>query len=138
MPKGIFYVESKPSAPERETQYNEWYDTVHLPEVCRVEGIVSARRFAPVTDGGPYVALYEIEADDLTQVVQALLAVAGSGGFRMSDALETDPRPVTRLLRLVAEHDPPPRPAGTAGARDTRPRVRREPIEQMEATLWLS
>jgi hypothetical protein len=106
MSRGLFYVETRPSAPEREADYNHWYDTVHLRDVCSVEGFVSARRYAPVDGEGPYVAMYEIEADDLEAAVQALIAVFESGTYGVSDALQADPPPVTRLLRLTTTHDP--------------------------------
>ncbi|MEU1275463.1 hypothetical protein [Streptomyces sp. NPDC005799] len=114
MARGIFYVETWPSAPEREAEYNHWYDHVHLPDVCSVEGFVGARRYAPADGNGPHVAIYEIEADDLQGAVQRLLAAFDAGEFRMSDAIQTDPPPVTRLLRLITTHD-------TAAARTSSP-----------------
>jgi hypothetical protein len=107
MARGIYYVETWPSSPEREAEYNEWYDTVHLSDVCDVDGFVAARRYAPVDGEGPYVAVYEIEADDLEGAVQGLLAAYDAGQFRMSDAIQTEPPPVTKLLRLITSHKPP-------------------------------
>ncbi|MEO3787470.1 hypothetical protein ABGB12_29445 [Actinocorallia sp. B10E7] len=100
MERGVLYVASRPSAPEREAEYNDWYDRVHLREVCSLPGFVGAKRFAPVQDDGPYVALYEIEGEDLNEVVAGLFAAAG--GFDMSDAMQLDPRPEIRLLRLAS------------------------------------
>ena len=65
----------------REDEYNTWYDTVHLPEVLQVPGFVAARRYvAGASIGAPspyrYLAIYEIEADDLTAAVAALQAAA--------------------------------------------------------------
>lgn len=106
MARGIFYVETWPSSPEREAEYNQWYDSVHLDDVCAVDGFVAARRYAPVgPEGGPYVAVYDIEADDLEAAVQDLLAAFDAGRFRMSESIQTDPPPVTKLLRLVTTHD---------------------------------
>ena len=34
MAKGIIYVESRPSSPDREQEYNTWYNEVHLPELA--------------------------------------------------------------------------------------------------------
>jgi hypothetical protein len=104
MAKGIFYVESRPSSPERDEEYNTWYDTVHLAEVVAVEGIVSARRLKPVNDDGAYVALYEIEADDLQSVVANMSEAGRSGRFHMSDAMQMDPPPVARLLEFMSEY----------------------------------
>jgi hypothetical protein len=57
MAKGIILVESRPSSPEREQEYNTWYDETHLPELVALDGFVSARRLRPVDANGPYVAL---------------------------------------------------------------------------------
>ena len=106
MAKGIVYVETRPATPERAAEYNTWYDEVHLPEVVAVDGFVSARRYAPVNDDGPYVAMYEIEGDDLQAILQGMLEVAGGGGFRMSDAMQADPPPTIRLLELTTSYEP--------------------------------
>lgn len=51
------------------------------------------------------MAMYEIEADDLEAAVQDLLAAFEAARFRMSDSIETDPPPVTKLLRLTTIFD---------------------------------
>jgi hypothetical protein len=104
MAKGIIYIESRPSSPDRDQEYNTWYDEVHLGELVALDGFVSARRLRPVDGDGPYVALYEIEADDLQSVVQTMRANAGQ--LHMSSALQLDPPPVLRLLEVMTEHKP--------------------------------
>ncbi|PJE02860.1 DUF4286 family protein [Mycobacterium sp.] len=99
MAKGIIYVETYPSSPDREQEYNTWYDEVHLPELVNLDGIVAARRLRPVNGDGPYIALYEIEGDDL----QAVLAGMSGAKLTMSSALQLDPPPIPRLLEVVAE-----------------------------------
>jgi len=101
MAKGLILVESRPSSPDREQEYNTWYDEIHLPELVALDGIVSARRLRPVDGDGPYVALYEIEGDSLQAVLDNMIANAGS--LHMSDALQLDPAPVPRLLALTTE-----------------------------------
>jgi hypothetical protein len=55
----------------REDEFNEWYETTHLPDVLGVPGIVSAQRFEFVdVQGGPpsehrYLVLFEVEAPDV-------------------------------------------------------------------------
>ncbi|XVQ14949.1 hypothetical protein ACQP1W_21155 [Spirillospora sp. CA-255316] len=56
--------------------------------------------------------MYEIEADDLEAAVQDLLAAFDAGTHRIANAVETDPPPVTKLLRLTTTHDP----AGSTGS----------------------
>ncbi|OBJ55141.1 DUF4286 family protein [Mycobacterium sp. 1423905.2] len=104
MAKGIIYVETFPSSPDRDEEYNAWYNDVHLKELVALDGIVSARRLRPVDGEGPYVALYEIEADDLQSVLQNMLDNAGQ--LHMSDALQFDPPPVMRLLEVTTEYHP--------------------------------
>jgi hypothetical protein len=110
MPKGILLVETLPRDPADLDGYHAWYDGPHLDEVLRVEGIVAARRFAPVPLGGgegdgegPYVAVYEIEADDLAAVVARLRAAAAASTAPAADVLATDPPPAVRLLATITE-----------------------------------
>ncbi|WP_067662699.1 hypothetical protein [Nocardia miyunensis] len=105
MARGILYVETRPSAPQRTAEYHTWYDETHLREVVAMDGFVSARRLEPITDDGPFVALYEIEADNLQAVADRLFAAAVGGALHMSDALCTDPAPVVRLLRTITVHE---------------------------------
>ncbi|MCV7197906.1 DUF4286 family protein [Mycobacterium angelicum] len=104
MAKGIIYVETRPSSPDRDQEYNTWYDEIHLPELVALEGIVSARRLRPVDGDGPYVALYEVEADDLQSVLQNMYRNARN--LHMSDALQMDPPPVMRLLEVTTDYQP--------------------------------
>ncbi|MEW2622482.1 hypothetical protein [Streptomyces sp. NPDC048106] len=106
MPRGILYVASRPASADVEDEYNAWYDEVHLPEVCALPGFTEGRRYAPVGEDGPYVALYFMEAPDLEKAVERMKEAARSGGLRMSGALQLEPAPELRLLRLTAAHVP--------------------------------
>ena len=103
MAKGIILVESFPSSPDRDEEYNTWYDEVHLGELVALDGFVSARRLRPVDGNGPYVAVYEIEGDNLQGILDNMIASAGQ--LTMSDALKLDPPPIPRLLETTTEHD---------------------------------
>jgi len=102
MAKGIIHVETRPSSPDRDQEYNTWYDEVHLPELVALDGIVSARRLRPVDGDGPYLALYEIEGEDLQAILDNMRANAKR--LHMSDALQWDPPPVMRLLEVTTEY----------------------------------
>ena len=102
MAKGLILVESRPSSPDRVQEYNTWYDEIHLPELVALDGIVSARRLRPVDGDGPYVALYEIEGDNLQAVLDNMIANAGK--LHMSDALQLDPAPIPRLLATTTDY----------------------------------
>lgn len=106
MPKGIMVVQSRPSDPGREDEFNDWYTNTHLPEIRAVPGFVAARRYR-VHDGGAdpsarsYLAIYEIEADDLAGPIQELAARSAAGRVQHSDVLQTDPPPVVTLYELI-------------------------------------
>ena len=101
MAKGIMLVESVPSSPDREDEYNTWYDEIHIPQLLALDGIVAARRLRPVDGNGPYVAIYELEGDDLQAILDNMIANAGQ--LHMSDALQLNPAPVPRLLETTIE-----------------------------------
>jgi hypothetical protein len=106
MPKGVMLVFSRPSSPEREDEYNKWYDEVHIPECCTIPGVISAVRYrrseanAPSDDAFPYLAIYELESDDLGGTVKDLMAANQDGRITMSDALSMKPFPKTELFEL--------------------------------------
>jgi hypothetical protein len=105
MPKAILVVQSGPVSAEREDEYNSWYDHTHLGEVCQVPGFTGARRFrlsdqglAPNEPGTPsYVAIYEMDTDDLHAAMQELVIRATDGRIKMSDAMCMDPMPTMTL-----------------------------------------
>lgn len=89
MARGILLVLSGPKPADADDAYNDWYDNTHLPEVLGLAGFTSARRFRmsphqlpsqggldSVTARFPsrYVAIYEVEAEDLTTAVESLTA----------------------------------------------------------------
>src|SRR5690606_35749704 len=65
--RGAYVVRARPVSPERDGDLNDWYDGTHIPELLAVPGFVSARRYRLVGDDGApeYLAIYDIEADDL-------------------------------------------------------------------------
>ena len=86
-------VMSQPVA-GREDEYNDWYQHVHLHEVVALPGFTSARRFRRARslvagDTYPYLAVYEIETDDIDAVLDGLRAAAENKDLNMSDALDT-------------------------------------------------
>jgi hypothetical protein len=98
VPKGIMLVQTSPVDPAKEDAYNDWYDNTHIPEILEVPGFTSARRYkvnGPGAEGAhSYLAIYEIDADDLTAPVAELGKRAAAGQSTMSDALGMDPAPV--------------------------------------------
>ena len=82
MPRAVFVVFTNPASPDQEDEYNEFYDSTHLPEVCQTPGFVSGRRYrlsdarkpvGPASDYR-YLTIYEVESDDLPATFAALNA----------------------------------------------------------------
>jgi hypothetical protein len=87
MPKSILLSFTGLADPARQDEFDEWYDNVHLPEVCGTPGIVSARRFRvsgvqrPALKGElpKSLAMYEFDTDDLQGTMDALDARVKTG-----------------------------------------------------------
>jgi hypothetical protein len=111
MARGVMIVGTRPSDPSREGEFNEWYETTHVPELCEIPGIVSARRFAlsqaqlfpPDATRHEYVAIYEIDAENVQGVIDELGARMASGTIHMSDVVEMDPLPSVVLYEETAK-----------------------------------
>lgn len=58
--KGFLMVTMEPP-PALEEEFNDWYDTEHIPERLRIPGFESARRFVCVSGWPKYVAFYDLE-----------------------------------------------------------------------------
>jgi len=107
MPKAIMLVQSNPSHPDREDEYNDWYANTHIPEVCAIDGITGATRYklSDATPLGPdahrYTAVYELDSDDLKGVLDELMARAMDGRMHTSDVLAMDPPPSMVIYELI-------------------------------------
>jgi hypothetical protein len=95
MAKYTFVVLSNPTTPGQEAEYNEWYNKIHIPDVLNVPGFVAAQRFrladAQFADGAPahrYLALYEIDTDDIKGSLKELQKRVGTDDMVMSDAID--------------------------------------------------
>jgi hypothetical protein len=106
MVRGIMVVESNPTE-GREDEYNDWYGRTHVPQILEIPGIraaqryrVSSSRMRPDAQPG-YLAIYELEADDLAGPIDELLARSADGRIEMSDALRLSPPPVVTVYELL-------------------------------------
>src|SRR4051794_21728285 len=92
MARHLLFVHTSP-VEGQEIEYNAWYDTVHLPEVLELPDFVAAQRFEVTRTPGDspvpqrYIALYEIETDDLSAAMQRLRQAAAHG-MTISKALD--------------------------------------------------
>jgi hypothetical protein len=104
VPKGLMLVQSVPSDPAREDEYNAWYAGKHVADVLEIPGVVSARRYRLVgrRDQAPtYLAVYELDADDVRAPLRELGGRISSGAIEMSDVIQQDPAPVVTLYELT-------------------------------------
>jgi hypothetical protein len=94
----------------REDDFNDWYTNEHLADVLKLPGVIAAQRY---TLGevqhrkGPldwkYMAVYEIEIDDISETLNALAAASGTETMPLSSALSPDRmvwiyRPITERI----------------------------------------
>ncbi|MEO4001844.1 hypothetical protein [Mesorhizobium sp. CAU 1732] len=66
--------------PEDEVAFNEWYDTVHLPDILACPGWLSASRHRCLEGGPSYVAVYQISGAEAYDT-PAFHAIKGFGPF---------------------------------------------------------
>jgi hypothetical protein len=107
MPRAVLVVQTRPSDPSREDDFNRWYDETHIPEVLAIPGIVGARRYrlseTQQVNGDrsyPYLAVYDLDADDLDTVVDELRRRMVDGTIHPTDALERTPPPRTSIYEV--------------------------------------
>jgi hypothetical protein len=107
MARHTFVVFTNP-AEGRESEYNDWYDNTHLSDVLQVEGFVAAQRFKLADTDPPqeyphrYLALYEVESDDLGKVATALSEAGETGAMFISESLDR-PEAIARYFTPITD-----------------------------------
>lgn len=94
MARHVQIVLSNPASPDRDGEYNDWYDNQHIPDLMRLPGFVGARRYRvalPFRGQVPwrYAVVYDLEADDLGEVLGELVASHSDGRIAVSDVLDS-------------------------------------------------
>lgn len=96
MPQRYKFVVLTNAVEDRDDEFNDWYSSVHLRDVMAIPGIVAAERFtlahAQRNPDQPYryLAIYEIETDDLRWVASEIGRRAGTSAMVISDAMAAD------------------------------------------------
>ena len=77
----------------REDDYNEWYDNQHFGDICAIPGVTGGRRLEQVMTvagepGLKYLAIYDIETDDIGAVMGEMGRRGAEGLMPISDALD--------------------------------------------------
>lgn len=99
-------VMSRPVA-GKEDQYNDWYQNQHLHDVTDIDSIQSAQRFKLVRslngqEFPPYLAIYDIEADDVEDALRDIKRRARTEQMPIDEALADD------AVGLIYEEAGPP------------------------------
>ncbi len=95
----------------RDEEFNRWYTDKHLDDVLNTPTFVSAQRFelsGEVKEGDQkwkYLAIYDVETDDVEQSLKDLLDRAGTDAMPLIDCLDLEGahanfyRPITELVK---------------------------------------
>jgi len=82
--------------PGQADSLDSWYDSRHIPDLLAVPGVKSARRYdvrpmkLPEGIGPQFLALYEIEADDIDSVLMEVGRRNDTEAMPSSPALDSD------------------------------------------------
>lgn len=103
------YIVQTNAVEGREVEFNEWYDSTHVPDVLAIEGFESAQRFKrsepldgpdAATPDYEYAVLYEVKGDPMAAVSRLRAAVVG-GEMELTDSMV----PGSRSLLLESVGD---------------------------------
>jgi hypothetical protein len=102
------YVILTSALPGKLEEFERWYDNQHLPDVVRVPGIKSAKRYrlktrivTPDTFEAPAwssLAIYEFDSDDPVATAAQISALAGTAAMPATEAIDPE-----KTLKIVAE-----------------------------------
>ena len=95
-----------------EDEFNDWYDTEHLPERARTQGFISAQRWRGDNDPKLSVGIYDLESLDVLQTPVYM----GIAGANLSPWSKRVVNQCQRICRFEAEQTVPGRQAGPADA----------------------
>src|SRR5580704_2009579 len=101
MAKSMFMAWSSPVDEASEDEFNAWYDGTHVPQVrAAIPAITAVHRYR-VADvpgvGAPsahrYVAVYELDTDDVAGAMAALGAASADGRIEMTATMDVTANP---------------------------------------------
>jgi len=96
-----------------EDEFNDWYDTEHVPERLRVKGFVNAERWIGADDPNIAFATYDLDSIDVLQSAP-YLAFAGANQSPWSKRVEGKMRKIGRFVgeQILPGHQAAPQSAG--------------------------
>jgi hypothetical protein len=101
MAKAIFIAWANPVDDASDSEFNAWYDGTHMPQVqATIPAITAAHRYkladVPAVGNGPahrYVAVYELDTDDVPGAMAALAAAGAEGRLDMTATMDLTGNP---------------------------------------------
>jgi hypothetical protein len=77
MPKGCLLVMMQPS-PDFESEFNDWYDTDHVPERLAIPGFLAAKRYECFEGWPRYLAIYDLANPEVLSTPEYLAMAEGA------------------------------------------------------------
>jgi hypothetical protein len=110
--RASFLVFSNPESPEKEDEYNDWYNNTHIPAILKLDGYVGASRWKlsaarPAADAlaeRQYLAIYELETDDLPGAFERLQRANAAGDLGSGVGILSTPTMVA-AFELISEFE---------------------------------
>lgn len=106
MQRWVAEVETNCSDPNKENEFNEWYNKVHLHDMLEVPGVLRATRyeaFNPAQGQPKFMTIYEAETDDFNQT----MAAVGEQMKRITDAGRMSDLCIIAGVRMYKQITPP-------------------------------
>jgi hypothetical protein len=92
MTQYTYLIHSKPRE-GRDDDFVAWYNTRHLTDMLRIDGVVSAQLVQPsaAKSSAPekYVAIFEFDTEDVEGLFAEMYRRGGTDDMPVSDALDT-------------------------------------------------
>jgi hypothetical protein len=101
MAKAIFLAWSDPVDEASEAEFSSWYEGTHIPQVrAAIPAISAVHRYqvadVPAAPGAPahrYLAVYELDTDDVAGAMAALGAAVEGGRLDPTQTMDTTANP---------------------------------------------
>jgi hypothetical protein len=118
---------------ENEEEFNRWYNEKHIPDLQAFPGVLSARRYRIVEGKPKYMAMYDLEKDEILESHEYQKAANLSSSEKFPKSFMNTIRGVYHLLQAL----PSPEPTDLSAARVLLLRgLSVEPEHERELEEW--
>jgi len=90
---------SSPASPDQAAEFDAWYESTHIPQIrAAIPSIIAVSRYQLVDPESPgrsdrYLAVYELDTDDIPAAAAALADSAAAGRMDMTTAMNVTGNP---------------------------------------------